>query len=75
MDGYLTTEQLAARLGVKRQTVHKYRVRGDIPPPDQYAGRTPLWSAANVEKWAEQRPGHGWRKGQTRQTGSPENVR
>jgi excisionase family DNA binding protein len=62
MDGYLTTEQLAARLGVKRQTVHKYRARGDIPPPDQYAGRTPLWSATKVEKWVEQRPSSGWKR-------------
>ena len=62
MDGYLTSDQLAARLGIKRPSIHRYRVRGDIPPPDEYVGRTPLWAVASIETWEQARPGHGWRK-------------
>lgn len=70
MDGYLTADEFAQRLGVKRASVHRYRVRGDIPAPDRYVGRTPLWAEASVEAWLRQRPGHGWRKQRT----SPEPV-
>lgn len=69
MDGYLTTDQLAERLGIKRTTVHRYRVRGDIPEPDEYVGRTPLWSAEHIDAWLKERPGHGWRKGKHKDSG------
>lgn len=70
MDGYLTSDQLAARLGIKRNSVHRYRVRGDIPVPDEYVGRTPLWAVASVERWEQERPGHGWRRGSSGRSGS-----
>lgn len=63
MHGYLTAEQLAQRLGIQHSSVHRYRSRGDLPEPDEYVGRTPLWATTSVETWLEQRPGHGWRKG------------
>lgn len=69
VDGYLTAEQLAHRLGIQRSSVHRYRSRGDLPEPDEYVGRTPLWSTSSVDTWLEQRPGHGWRKGQTHEAG------
>lgn len=62
MDGYLTSADVAARIGVQPATVHRYRVRGDIPEPDEYAGRTPLWAEATIAAWLDSRPGHGWRK-------------
>lgn len=65
MDGYLTSDQLAARIGIKRASVHRYRTRGDIPEPDEYVGRTPLWKSDRIEKWLAERPGQGWRKGAT----------
>lgn len=66
MDGYLTSQELADRLGIKRNSVHRYRTRGDIPPPDEHVGRTPLWAVSRIEEWLSGRPGHGWRKGQKR---------
>lgn len=65
--GYLTADELAQRLGIQRTSVHRYRSRGDLPEPDEYAGRTPLWATSSVDAWLEQRPGHGWRKGQKRE--------
>lgn len=66
MDGYLTSDQLAAKLGIKRGSIHRYRTRGNIPAPDEYVGRTPLWREESVNKWMTERPGHGWRKGKTK---------
>jgi predicted DNA-binding transcriptional regulator AlpA len=65
MDGYLTSAELASRIGIKPSSVYRYRMRGDIPAPDEYAGRTPLWREKTITDWEAQRPGHGWRKGKT----------
>lgn len=65
MDGYLTSAELAARIGIKPSSVHRYRTRGAIPEPDEVVGRTPLWKEATITTWMEARPGHGWRKGKT----------
>jgi predicted DNA-binding transcriptional regulator AlpA len=70
MEGFLTSDELAAHLGIQRSSVHRYRTRGDIPEPDQYVGRTPLWAVASVDAWLKDRPGHGWRKGKKRQSSS-----
>ncbi len=64
MEGYLTADELAERLGIKRGSVHRYRVRGDLPEPDEHVGRTPLWKIDSIEAWEASRPGRGWRKGQ-----------
>lgn len=71
MDGYLTNADLAELLGIKLGSVHRYRVRGDIPPPDEYVGRTPLWKQKTIDEWLKNRPGHGWRKGQTTEEPAP----
>jgi predicted DNA-binding transcriptional regulator AlpA len=63
MDGYLTSEDLATRLGVKRESIHRMRTRGDLPDPDAVAGRTPLWRPETIDTWQANRPGQGWRKG------------
>jgi predicted DNA-binding transcriptional regulator AlpA len=68
VDGFLTTDEVAKRIGVAPGTVHTYKKRGTLPPPDDYVGRTPLWAALTIEQWIAQRPGQGWRKNQRRQT-------
>jgi len=66
MDGYMTSADVAARCGIKPASVRRMRHRGDLPRPDTYAGRTPLWKIKTIEEWLAQRPGHGWRKGQSK---------
>jgi predicted DNA-binding transcriptional regulator AlpA len=66
MDGYLTSEQLADRLGVRRGSIHRYRTRGDLPEPDEVIGRSPVWKVETIECWEAARPGHGWRRGKRR---------
>lgn len=67
MDGYLTAEQLAARLGVKRASIYRMHTRGDLPEPAETIGRSPIWATSAIDTWEEGRPGHGWRKGKKRQ--------
>lgn len=64
MEGYLTIEQIAARLGVKPATVRQYHHRGDMPPADEHVGRSPVWKVETIDGW--ERPGLGWRKGRTK---------
>lgn len=66
MEGFLTSDQLAARLGVQRASIYRMRTRGDLPEPVPDTGRTPLWTVATIEAWEKSRPGHGWRKGKKR---------
>lgn len=65
MEGFLTSDQLAARLGVQRTSIYRMHTRGDLPKPEK-VGRTPLWPLVAIETWEQSRPGHGWRKGQKR---------
>jgi predicted DNA-binding transcriptional regulator AlpA len=56
-DPLLTTGEAARVLGVKPETVRRYRASGGFPEPDEHAGRTPLWHASTITAW--QRPGRG----------------
>jgi predicted DNA-binding transcriptional regulator AlpA len=55
MMNYLTTEDVAARLGVAASTVRAYNSRGQMPAPTGHVGRTPYWSPEDIEPWLEQR--------------------
>jgi predicted site-specific integrase-resolvase len=63
MEGYLDAADVAKQVGVSRETIHRYHVRGDIPLADERVGRTPLWKEETIAKWLATRPGHGWRAG------------
>lgn len=55
----LTTEQVAELAGIAPASLRRYRLRGAVPEPDGYVGRTPWWSRATVEAWLAVRPGRG----------------
>lgn len=44
--------EIAARLGVKRQTVDVWRVRGLLPEPKGLVGGRPAWDWPEIEAWA-----------------------
>lgn len=44
--------EVAARLGVKRQTVAQWRVRGVMPAPAWTVSGQPCWDWSTVEAWA-----------------------
>ena len=54
-----TTSDVAAYLRVRVATVSTYRVRGQMPPPEQTVGRTHMWRPAAVIAWHETRPRPG----------------
>lgn len=32
---------------------------GDLPPPDDTYGRSPVWKASTIKRWMRERPGRG----------------
>ena len=44
--------EIAALLGVKIQTVHVWRTRGALPPPDYTLSSTPVWFRKTIVEWA-----------------------
>lgn len=46
-----TVHEVAAYLGVARNTVHAYRARNQMPAPEQQYGKTWLWRPATITAW------------------------
>lgn len=65
IEGYLTSKDVAERLGVSVKTVHEYRARGVLPPSDVPGSRSLLWKEETITAWQQDRPGQGWRKDRT----------
>jgi len=61
MGRQVTRDEAAEIAGVKADTFSSYVARGQAPAPTRHVGRTPLWDAAKLEKWAADRPGQGSR--------------
>lgn len=54
--GYLTSDQVAARLGIARQSVYNLVNRAAGFPEPTKIGRTSLWSEAAVDEWRAKHP-------------------
>lgn len=54
----LDARQIADRLGVTLSTWQAYVSRGQAPPPDTYAVRTPLWLESTIDTWINARKGN-----------------
>jgi predicted DNA-binding transcriptional regulator AlpA len=48
---HLTTEDVAAALGVAASTVRSYNARRQMPEPSGHVGRTPYWTPEDIEPW------------------------
>ncbi|MEU7170298.1 helix-turn-helix domain-containing protein [Micromonospora tulbaghiae] len=56
IEGHLTTDDAAARLGIARQTLYNLaHTRDDFPKPLRI-GRTLLWPAAGLDAWRRKHP-------------------
>jgi predicted DNA-binding transcriptional regulator AlpA len=60
--GYIDTRQVAAKMGVRRQTVWNYHNQG-LMPQGVKVGPALLWPEKEIDEWLASRRGHGWRKG------------
>lgn len=68
---YLDLAAVAERLGVAHGSAALYHRRaernrregtpkpGDMPPPDQRYGQTPVWAESTIDEWIPRRPGRG----------------
>ena len=55
LEGYLTTDEAAAHLGIARQTLYNLRGTPDFPEPIK-VGRTPLWLVVGLDAWRMKHP-------------------
>ena len=54
---YMTTAEVASKIGVTRSTVAAYASRGQMPAPVVVYGRTPLWKTVTISRWTKKRKG------------------
>jgi predicted DNA-binding transcriptional regulator AlpA len=60
--GYLTAAQVAARLGIKQDSVYRMVMNPGFPRPAEYLGRTPLWREADIRWWRQNHPARARRE-------------
>lgn len=48
---YLDARGVAARIGIKLGSISSYRSRGEMPEPDAYFLKHPLWLASTIDEW------------------------
>jgi len=66
----LTWAEVAEMARLPVQTLRTYRLRGALPEPDGYLGRTPWWYRATIAHWLQVRPLRGQRgRGRPKSTG------
>lgn len=53
---YLSRPGVAARIGVKPDTLKRYK----LPPPDGMVGKLPGWLPETIDAWNAARPGPGY---------------
>lgn len=55
MSNWLTSSEIAKLIGVKPDTIHTYRKRNLLPPPERFFERTPAWKQETIEEWQRTR--------------------
>ena len=68
VNSQLTTDDVAALAGLSSASVRRYRLRGTVPPPDGYLGRTPWWWLTTIDDWLAVKPKRGRPKKGVRMT-------
>lgn len=61
----LTTARTLHKRATRRRRDQATR-RGDLPPPDGHAGRSPWWYETTITAWERARPGRGTGGGRPR---------
>lgn len=57
MQEWLTQKDLAERAGISQNTLKNYVYRNlnNLPKPDNYFGRTPVWKLETAQEWLQSR--------------------
>lgn len=53
---YLSVEQVAARFGMSKDTIWRWRRTGEFPKPVRLGGTTKRWRLSDIEAWENQCP-------------------
>lgn len=48
---YLSVDQVAARFGVSKDSIWRWRRNGDFPKPKKLGGNTSRWRLSDIEEW------------------------
>lgn len=59
-DEWMTTEEAAASVGIKADTLRHYARSGHAPQPERF-GRMMMWNRKVMQEWQANRPGRGVR--------------
>lgn len=51
---YLSVDQVAKRFGVSKDSIWRWKRRGDFPAPVKLGGATTRWRLADIEEWEGQ---------------------
>lgn len=55
MSEWLTSSDVADKLGVQVRTIYKYRERKSIPEHDAMIGNKPVWKQSTIDDWLDER--------------------
>ncbi len=56
LDGYMTSDEAAAHLGVARRTLYNLAAKSDGFPEPTRVGRTLMWPVAGLDDWRKTHP-------------------
>lgn len=48
---YLSVEQVALRFGVSKDSIWRWKRKGDFPAPVKLGGTTTRWRLADIQEW------------------------
>jgi predicted DNA-binding transcriptional regulator AlpA len=48
---WLTSKEVANRVGLTPSTIKSYKYRDEMPEPDHYFNRTPVWHKDTIDEW------------------------
>jgi len=51
---YLSVEQVALRFGVSKDSIWRWKRKGDFPKPVKLGGTTTRWRLADIQEWENQ---------------------
>lgn len=52
---FLSSKEVAERCGLSQSTIKSYKYLDQMPEPDHYFNRTPVWHKDTIEEWDKNR--------------------
>ena len=52
---WLTPKEVAERCGLSPKTIKSYKYLDQMPKPDRYFSKTPVWKVETIDEWENNR--------------------